>query len=161
MAQALLRGICALALLPCLQCQLLPERSEKTPQRIKNLSLWMVEMGNPLKALHWKASDEISEESRVTGYKRMNQDEMKKVTEHHGETGGSLGVEGLARWGETQHKWSISYDHLETHFFNGKHKSKLTCQTALKILYLWLIHVVRQKQTQHCKGIILQLKKNY
>lgn len=24
----------------------------------------------------------------------------------------------------------------------AKHKSKLTCQTALKILYLWLIHVV-------------------
>ena len=26
------------------------------------------------------------------------------------------------------------------------------------ILYLWLIHVVRQKPTQHCKAIILQLK---
>ena len=39
-------------------------------------------------------------------------------------------------------------------------ESKLTCKTALKILYLWLIHIVRQKPIQHCKVIILQLKKS-
>lgn len=29
-------------------------------------------------------------------------------------------------------------------------ESKLTCKTALKILYLWLIHIVHQKPIQHC-----------
>ena len=37
----------------------------------------------------------------------------------------------------------------------GRFEGEKTC------VYFWLIHAVRQKPTQHCKAIILQVKKKF
>ena len=87
---------------------------KKMPQWIKSLSLWMVEVGNPLKAQHWKATDEISKSPVWLGEKgwgRMRWRRWPSTVDRWGS--GSRGPCKTRR--KTSNKWGISYDHLTNH----------------------------------------------